>query len=69
MRDGAAILAFLMPVFVDVMMDNPGEDCGAVPSTRSCNRVLLRRARCPVSVRERAAGRGGGMESRRVGAC
>ena len=26
--DGAAILAFLMPVFVDVMMDNPGEDWG-----------------------------------------
>ena len=28
MRDGAAILAFLMPVFVDVMMDHPGEDRG-----------------------------------------
>ena len=28
MRDGAAILAFLMPVFVDVMMDNPHEDWG-----------------------------------------
>ena len=27
-RDGAAILAFLMPVFVDVMMDHPGEDRG-----------------------------------------
>ena len=27
-RDGAAILAFLMPVFVDVMMDNPHEDWG-----------------------------------------
>ena len=27
-RDGAAILAFLMPVFVDVMMDNPDEDWG-----------------------------------------
>ena len=27
-RDGAAILAFLMPVFVDVMMDNPREDWG-----------------------------------------
>ena len=27
-RDGAAILAFLMPVFVDVMMDNPGVDWG-----------------------------------------
>ena len=27
-RDGAAILAFLMPVFVDVMMDHPGEDWG-----------------------------------------
>ena len=25
-RDGAAILAFLMPVFVDVMMNNRGED-------------------------------------------
>ena len=28
LRDGAAILAFLMPVFVDVMMDNPHEDWG-----------------------------------------
>ena len=27
-RDGAAILAFLIPVFVDVMMDHPGEDWG-----------------------------------------
>lgn len=27
-RDGAAILAFLMPVFVDIMMDNPHEDWG-----------------------------------------
>lgn len=27
-RDGAAILAFLMPVFVDLMMDNPHEDWG-----------------------------------------
>ncbi|GMG81456.1 HEPN domain-containing protein [Paralimibaculum aggregatum] len=27
-RDGAAILAFLMPVFVDLMMDNPTEDWG-----------------------------------------
>ena len=27
-RDGSAILAFLMPVFVDVMMDHPGEDWG-----------------------------------------
>ena len=27
-RDGAAILAFLMPVLVDVMMDNPHEDWG-----------------------------------------
>ena len=25
-RDGAAILSFLMPVFVDVMIDHPGED-------------------------------------------
>lgn len=27
-RDGAAILAFLLPVFVDLMMDNPDEDWG-----------------------------------------
>lgn len=27
-RDGAAILTFLMPVFVDIMMDNPGNDWG-----------------------------------------
>ena len=27
-RDGAAILAFLMPVFMDLMMDNPHEDWG-----------------------------------------
>ena len=27
-RDGAALLAFLMPVFADVMMDNPHEDRG-----------------------------------------
>lgn len=27
-RDGAAILAFLLPVFVDLMMDNPGKDWG-----------------------------------------
>ena len=27
-RDGAEILAFLMPVFVDLMMDNPNEDWG-----------------------------------------
>lgn len=27
-RDGAAILAFLLPVFVDLMMDNPGQDWG-----------------------------------------
>ena len=27
-RDGAAILAFLMPVFVDLMMDNPHVDWG-----------------------------------------
>ncbi|MYC60962.1 MAG: hypothetical protein F4X09_12330 [Gammaproteobacteria bacterium] len=27
-RDGAAILAFLIPVFVDVMMSHPGEDWG-----------------------------------------
>ena len=28
MRDGAKILAFLMPVFIDLMMDNPDEDWG-----------------------------------------
>ena len=39
-RHGAAILAFLMPVFVDVMMDNPYET-GGVPSTRSWNRAAL----------------------------
>lgn len=27
-RDGAAILSFLMPVFVDLMMDHPGNDWG-----------------------------------------
>lgn len=27
-RDGAAVLAFLVPVFVDLMMDNPREDWG-----------------------------------------
>lgn len=27
-RDGAAILAFLLPVFVDLMMDNPEQDWG-----------------------------------------
>lgn len=27
-RDGAAILAFLMPVFVDLRMENPKEDWG-----------------------------------------
>jgi len=27
-RDGAGILGFLMPVFVDIMMDNPDEDWG-----------------------------------------
>ncbi|MCV2890680.1 HEPN domain-containing protein [Ruegeria aquimaris] len=27
-RDGAAILSFLLPVFVDLMMDNPREDWG-----------------------------------------
>ncbi|NOX41680.1 MAG: hypothetical protein GXP05_14595 [Alphaproteobacteria bacterium] len=26
--DSAAILGFLMPVFIDIMMDNPGEDWG-----------------------------------------
>lgn len=27
-RDGAAILGFLMPVFIDIMMDNPNENWG-----------------------------------------
>ena len=27
-RDGAAIMGFLMPVFVDIMMDNPQADWG-----------------------------------------
>jgi hypothetical protein len=27
-RDGAAILGFLMPVFADLMMDNPHQDWG-----------------------------------------
>ena len=27
-RDGAAILTFLMPVFVELMMDDPGMDWG-----------------------------------------
>jgi len=27
-RDGAAILTFLMPVFVDLMMDDTGKDWG-----------------------------------------
>lgn len=27
-RDGAAILGFLMPTFIDLMMDNPGKDWG-----------------------------------------
>ncbi|AVO38444.1 HEPN domain-containing protein [Pukyongiella litopenaei] len=27
-RDGAAILAFLMPIFIDLMMDSPTEDWG-----------------------------------------
>ena len=27
-RDGASILSFLMPVFIDLMMDNPHEDWG-----------------------------------------
>lgn len=27
-RDGAAILAFLVPVFIDLMMDNPDDDWG-----------------------------------------
>jgi hypothetical protein len=26
--DGAAILGFLCPVFIDIMMDNPNEDWG-----------------------------------------
>ena len=27
-RDGAAILGFLMPIFADLMMDNPDKDWG-----------------------------------------
>ena len=27
-RDGAEILGFLMPVFIDIMMDNPAENWG-----------------------------------------
>ena len=27
-RDGAALMFFLVPIFVDVMLDNPGEDWG-----------------------------------------
>ena len=27
-RDGARILRFLVPVFIDIMLDNPGEQCG-----------------------------------------
>ncbi|UYV35766.1 hypothetical protein N4R57_11895 [Rhodobacteraceae bacterium D3-12] len=27
-RDGAEILGFLMPVFIDIMMDNPNEHWG-----------------------------------------
>ena len=27
-KDGAAILSFLMPIFVDIMMDNSNEDWG-----------------------------------------
>ena len=37
-RDGASILGFLMPVFVDVMMDNPHEDWGR-PFYPSWNRT------------------------------
>ena len=29
MRDGTAILAFLVPVFIDLMMDAPDQDWGA----------------------------------------
>ncbi|MHB2165668.1 hypothetical protein [Alsobacter sp. R-9] len=28
-RDGAAVLGWLMPVFIDLMMDHPGEDWGS----------------------------------------
>jgi hypothetical protein len=27
-RDGAAVMGFLLPVFIDIMMDNPGRDWG-----------------------------------------
>ena len=27
-RDGAAILAFLLPIFADLMMENPDDDWG-----------------------------------------
>ena len=27
-RDGAAILSFLMPIFIDIMMDHPEENWG-----------------------------------------
>lgn len=28
-RDGARILSFLVPVFIDIMMDHPDKDWGA----------------------------------------
>jgi hypothetical protein len=27
-RDGATVMGFLLPVFIDIMMDNPGRDWG-----------------------------------------
>ena len=39
-RDDAAILAFLMPVFVDVMMDNPGGNYSGKLSTARPARAI-----------------------------
>lgn len=27
-RDGAAVLSWLLPIFIDIMMDNPSRDWG-----------------------------------------
>ena len=53
-RGGAALLAFLMPVFVDATMDNPHEVRGR-PSIRSWNRVARRPTRSPPRFRPRVA--------------
>ena len=50
-RDGAAILAFLMPVFVDVMMDNPDEDWGVEASLLS-GRGIEARLKPPVALEQ-----------------